>query len=272
MDIIAIDFLKVDRAAGGYEYVLVVIDQFTRYAQTCGTTNKSAKTVAQKIFTDFVSKFGIPHSILHDQGKEFENRLFDELQKIFGIKKCRTTPYHPQCNGMVERLNSTLIQMLRPLSEKVKAKWTDSLNKLIYAYNCTRHSVTSFSPYYLLFGRNPRLPIDVMLSTYNGNNYEEPDCQKYTKEWSERMTKAFKIASENTKNRRLSNKKLKDKRATLAPLEIGGRVLVRNLLERGGPGKLRSFWEHKIYIIKEKKDDNGLVYAVVEENKVRGRL
>ena len=62
MDIIAVDFLKVDRAAGGYEYVLVVIDQFTRYAQTYGTTNKSAKIVTQKIFTDFVLKFGIPHT------------------------------------------------------------------------------------------------------------------------------------------------------------------------------------------------------------------
>ena len=93
--------------------------------------------------------------------------------------------------------------MLRTLSEKVKSKWTDSLNKLIYPYNCTRHGVTSFSPYYTLFGRNPQLPMDVILSTYDGNNYEEPDYQKYTKERSERMTEAFDIASENTKNRRM---------------------------------------------------------------------
>ena len=86
------------------------------------------------------------------------------------------------------------------------------------------------------------------------------------------MTEAFKIASDNTKNRRHSNKKLKDKRATLAPLEIGGRVLVRNLLEREGPGKLRLFWEHKIYIIKERKDDYGLVYTNAEEKNIRGRL
>ena len=86
------------------------------------------------------------------------------------------------------------------------------------------------------------------------------------------MTEAFKIASENTKNRRHGDKKFKDKRATLAPLKIDGRVLVRNLSERGGPGKLRSFWEHKIYIIKERKDDDGLVYAIVEENNPRGKL
>ena len=120
--------------------------------------------------------------------------------------------------------------MLRTLSEKVKSKRTDSLNKLIYAYNCTRHSVTSFSPYCLLFGRNPGLPIDVILSMCDKINYEEPDYQKYTNEWSERMREAFKIASENTKNRRHGDKKLKDKRTTLAPLEIGKRGIVREKL------------------------------------------
>ena len=119
LDIIAIDLLKADRTAGGYEYILFVIDQFTRYAQAYGTTNKSAKTIIQKIFNDFVLKFGIPDRMLRDQGKEFGNHLLDKLQKIFCMKKFRTTPYHPKCNGMVERLNSTLIQILRTLCEKL---------------------------------------------------------------------------------------------------------------------------------------------------------
>ena len=75
MDIIAIDFLKVDKAAGGYEYIFIIIDQFTRCAQAYATTNKSAKTAAEKLFNDFVLKFGTPNRILHDQGKEFENKL-----------------------------------------------------------------------------------------------------------------------------------------------------------------------------------------------------
>ena len=125
MDIIPIDSLKVDRTAGGYEYILFIIDQFTKYALAYATISKSAKTVAVKRFNDFALKFGTPNRILHDQGKEFENKLFDELEKYFGIKRCRTTPYHPRSNGMVERLNSTVIQMLRTLSEKLKYKWKD---------------------------------------------------------------------------------------------------------------------------------------------------
>ena len=173
MEIIAIDFLKVDRAAGGYEYILVIIDQFTRYAQAYATTNKSAKTAAEKLFNYFVLKFGTPNRILHDQGKELENKLFDELEKYFGVKGCRTTPYYPMGNGMVERLNSTVIQMLRTLPEKLKYKWKDSLNKLMYAYNCTKHSVTGYSPYFLLFGRNPKLPIDIILSEHREPSNEQ---------------------------------------------------------------------------------------------------
>ena len=73
MEIIAIDFVKVDRTAGGYEYILIIIDQFTRYGQVHATTNKSAKTDAEKLFNDFELKFGTTNRILHDQGKEFEN-------------------------------------------------------------------------------------------------------------------------------------------------------------------------------------------------------
>ena len=106
MDIIAIDFLKVERAAGGYEYIPVIIDQFKRYAQTYATTNKSTNTVAEKLFNDFVLKFGTSNRMLHDQGKEFENKLSDELEYYFEIKRCRRTSYHPLYNDMVEHLNS----------------------------------------------------------------------------------------------------------------------------------------------------------------------
>ena len=190
----AIDFLKVDRAAGGYEYILVIIDQLTRYAQEYTTTKKSAKTIAGKLFDDFVLKFGTSNRILHDHGEEIEDKLFDETKKYLGIKRCRTTTYHPTGNGIVECVNSATIQMLLTLSEKLKYKRKDSLNKLMHTYKCTKHSVTGYSPYFLLLGRNSKLPIDIILSEHREPAGEQPNYKNFIQTWKDRMKEAFEIA------------------------------------------------------------------------------
>ena len=190
----AIEFLKVDRAAGGYEYILVIIDQLTRYAQAYATANKSAKTTAEKLFDDFVLKFGTPNRILHDHGEEIEDKMFHETKKYFGIRRCRTTLYHPMGNGIVECLNSATIQMLLTLSEKLKYKWKDSLNKLMHTYKCTKHSVTGYSPYFLLFGRNSKLSIDIILSEHREPAGEQPNYNNFIQTWKDRMKEAFEIA------------------------------------------------------------------------------
>ena len=113
---IAIDFLHLGKSRGGCEYILVVMDHFTRYAQVYATRNMSAKTVAQELYNYFILRVGFPFRIHHDQEGEFENCLHRELE-LCGVQHSHTTPYHPQGNVKVERFNRTLLWMLRTFTE-----------------------------------------------------------------------------------------------------------------------------------------------------------
>ena len=159
-------------------------------------------------------------------------------------------------------MNRTLLSMLRTLPEEKKSNWKDSLNKLIHAYNCTRHETTGFSPFYLMFGRSPRLPVDLLFDL--DNDLQQGDFQDYVKTWQADMRRAYDLASRNTQKSSARSKVYYDKKASAAVLLPGDRVLVGNLSERGGPGKLRSHWEEQIYVVEERISDSP-VYRVKPE-------
>ena len=267
-EVIAIDFMHLERAVGGFEYILVIVDNFTRYAQAYATRNKSASTAAKHLFEDYILRFGSPARIHHDQGREFENKLFHTLEKMYGISRSRTTSYHPEGNGQCERMNRTILQMLRTLTLNEKLRWKNHLNYVIHAYNCTRHDSTGFSPFYLLFGRHPRLPIDLLLE--ETPVVQQQSYSRQIKQAQEAIREAHQLASANSRKSKLRSQRRRNK-IQYNVLKIGDRVLVKNMRERGGPGKLRSYWEEDIYKVMAIKDDVGVVFEVAKEKEAKDK-
>ena len=128
-------------------------------------TRKQLRTIAQKLVDDVFCRLGIPEQLHSNQEKQFESKLIHELCKILKISKTKTTAYHPQCNGLVERFNRTLQNMIATITVDNPFDWEEALPKVYIAYNTSIHSTTGYPPFYLMYGREPRLPIDIVYGT-----------------------------------------------------------------------------------------------------------
>lgn len=173
----------------------------------------------------------------------------------------RTTPYHPQGNP-VERFNRTLLSMLGTLEEKDKQHWRDFVKPLVHAYNCTRNDTTGYSPYELMFGRQPTLPVDLILGIDNPNETHQTHSE-YVQNLRQRLQESYTLAVENSKKTGERNKLRFDAKVRAAELVEGDRVLIRNVNIRG-KHKLADKWEKSIHIV-VKRIDGGPLYVVKPE-------
>lgn len=266
-EMISIDFLHPEKSKGGEEYILVLVDHFTKYTQAYATKDKAGKTAARKIIDDFIPRFGFPAKIHHDQGREFE-KLFEKLQKYSGIHHSRTSPYHPQGNP-AEHFNRTRLNMLRTLEETEKTRWKEHLNKVVHTYNSTIHEAIGYSPFFLLFGHEPTLPVDLLFPKKISNTDKQTPTG-YTEKWREAMQEAYAIAQKNMRKSARRGQDHYNQWPWSSTLKPGDDVLVRNLMPRGCPGKLRSHWEDTVYVVIESRGPGNLVY-VVEPLNATGR-
>ena len=163
MDRIAIDILgPLPVTEAGNKYILIAADYFTKWVEAFSLPNQEARMIADVLVKEFVCRFGVPLSIHSDQGRNFESALFTEICHLMGIKKTRTTPYHPQSDGMVERFNRTLEMELSKFAEHQQKDWNEHIPFLMMAYRSAVHSTTGCSPAKMMLGRELKLPVDLI--------------------------------------------------------------------------------------------------------------
>ena len=263
MDLVCMDFLSLEMSAGGYEHILVITDHFTRYAQAIPTRNQSAKTTARILFDNFICHYGFPSRLHSNQGRKFESEVIKELCSIANIDKSRTSPYHPMGNGMPERFNQTLLNMLGTLEDDQKSDWKTYVPSLVHAYNSTRHESTGYSPHFLMFGRHPRLAVDAFLGIKPCS--ERSDKSKYVTDLKKRLDFAYKTASREARRQGRRHKSVYDLRVRESQLQPGDRVLARNVGVRG-KRKIADRWEKDVYLVVDQPNKDIPVYIVKREH------
>lgn len=161
MDIVG----PLPRSNSGNKYILMISDYFTKWMMAIPVRNQEAETIAKKFVERFVSVFGIPRQIHTDQGTNFESNLFKEMCRILGSEKTRTTPMRPQSDGLVERANRTIQNMLASFVNTQQKDWDQYLTILTMAYNTAKQESTGYPPCVLMFGRDLTMPIDLMMGS-----------------------------------------------------------------------------------------------------------
>ncbi|KAL6481950.1 hypothetical protein MHYP_G00100300 [Metynnis hypsauchen] len=178
-------------------------------------------------------------------------------------QKSRTSPYHPQGDPQPERFNRTLLSMLGTLDPSQKPKWSQHIGLLVHAYNCTRNDATGWSPYFLMFGREARLPIDLCFGAALGGQ-EEIQYQKYVCQMKKELQRAYQLASDAANKSHQRNKNRYDQRVRNQPLGKGDRVLIRNV-GLTGKHKIEDRWKSIPYVVVGQLP-NLPVYRVRPEN------
>ena len=146
----------------GNNYLQIIADSFSKYLVCRPTRNKASMTVATNLLENWCWTFGIPEKFLSDKGKEFRSRVLEDLCSLLDIQRLNTTPGHPQCDGQSEKNVQQVKKMIRAHVADDQENWDMGLPQLCFAYNSSIHETTGCSPFEVMFGREPIVPIDLI--------------------------------------------------------------------------------------------------------------
>ena len=222
---IAMDILSIPtESERGNTCILVVADYFSKWTEAFALPDHQALTVADVLVTEMFMRFGVPRVIHSDQGREFQSELMKGLSSLLGARKTQTAPYHPQSDGLVERMNRTVISMLSKICDSDHENWDDHLPYVMCAYRSTVNESTGCSPNSVIFGREITMPVDLMYTSPT----DQPgyNCPVEYVEWVQQaLNKNYELARISMQRSALRQKQYYDQRAQSREFKVGDWVL-----------------------------------------------
>ena len=251
MDLLCIDFTKVDPSRSGKENILVLTDVFTKFSQVFITPNQKALTMAEILVDKWFYVYGIPIWIHGDQGWCFDNQIMKHLYAMYGIEQSTTMPYNPHGNAQCEQFNHTMMGLFTSLLKEQKDNWPLHLLSLVFAYNATPHSTTGYQPYELMFGcKAPTIcNARLRLADYY-DNYLQSKC-----EWVNQQHELILAVNRHALKRikQSAEKSVSWAGGKALEIPIGNFVLLHDHLE--GQNKLQDHYKNKLFIVELKHWD-----------------
>jgi hypothetical protein len=161
LDLMGLDFIgPVPQSSNGNKYILVCTDYLSRYAITQATPNCTAETAAKFLVKQIILQYGVPKQLLTDRGTHFMSNVFESIASRCGVNHITATTYHPQCNGLTERFNATLVDSIGTYVNQQQSDWDEYLPYVTFAYNTSKQSTIQMEPFKLMYGRDAILPFD----------------------------------------------------------------------------------------------------------------
>ncbi|UYV78277.1 hypothetical protein LAZ67_16000751, partial [Cordylochernes scorpioides] len=258
------------------KWIIVLTDYYTRYAETKAVSEATVKEVSTFLIEQFFLRHGAPRFLISDRGSQFTSNLMKEVMKMCKVKHCFTTSYHPQTNGLTERLNRTLINMISMYVNTDQKNWDEILPFVTHAYNTTIQETTGYSPFFLLFGREPmslldddNIPIDS-----NMNDYDE-----YIENYLDKIARTRQVVINNTEKTQERMKRNYDKKHNERIYEPGHLVAVwtpvrkigkceKLLRKYFGPYRILKKLSNVNYLI-EPKDNPGQEPLIVHVSRLK---
>ena len=246
LDLVHIDCVSMEVTMGikvkaVIKNVLVVKDHFTHYTQAYVTNNHTTHTTARILYNEFFLVFGFPRRLMSDQASEFTGQVISELCDLLGITKIRMLPYHLQTNGAIERVHQTLRRMIAKMDPEKRAKWPSQSGLILIAYNATRSLITVYSPYFLMFGHRPRLPVNLLFPTVRQDENTQT-TDEYVMSLYDKMKLALASVRDTAILEAQRQKRHYNSKAGVVELHLGDKVLVKLDTFRGQRWKLKNLW------------------------------